>query len=319
MKNLVGRATVRGAAIAAFALFIGFTGCAPQESPSRTEIVIDGARAFPENITAMRDGTIFTGSVGTGGVLRALPGSAKATQWIAPGDHGLLDTFGVLADEGSGTLWVCSSRMDPPTVGAIAAEPAVYRYDLKTGAFQSRHPFPGSTGLCNDIAIGPDGAAYATDTSGGRILRLPAAGRVLQEWAKTADLAGADGLDFLGRQLIVNSFTSGKLLRIELRSDGSAGHPIDMKTSRPLVQPDGMRRMSSNRLVLAEGSGTIGLLTMKGDTVDVKSLRSGLIGPAGVAVVGDIAWISEAKLSMRGTRDARAAPFKAYAVALHNR
>lgn len=312
MKRMAGHSTVT-----IFALAILASGCAAQEP--RTQIVIDGARAFPENITAARDGTIFTGSVGTGGVLRAAPGAVRATQWIAPGDNGLLDTLGVLADDRSGSLWVCSSRMDPPAAGTVAAVPAVYRYDLGTGAFRSRHPFPGGNGLCNDIAIGPDGAAYATDTTGGRILRLAAGANDLVVWAEAAELAGADGLEFMGRQLLVNSFTSGKLLRIELRQDGSAGVPVVLKTSRPLVKPDGMRRLDATRLVLAEGAGTIDLLTVRGDTVDVRTIRSGLIGPAGVTVVGDVAWISEAKLSVRAKRDARPAPFKAYAVPLSDR
>ena len=312
-------AGITGSTAAIFAFVALASGLAAQEAPLRSEIVVEGAEAFPENVTAARGGTIFTGSVGTGGILRALPGAARATQWIAPGDNGLLDTFGVLADDASGTLWVCSSRMDPPAPGEAPAQPAVYRYDLRTGAFRSRHPLPGGTGLCNDVAIGPDRALYATDTAGGRVLRLPAGGHEMEEWATSPDLAGADGLDFLGRRLFVNSFTTGKLLRIELRSDGSAGPPVALQTSRPLVQPDGMRRSSANQLVLAEGAGTVDLLTVKGDAAEVRTLRSGLTGPAGVTIMGDVAWVSEAKLSLRGKRDVRPAPFKAYAITLPTR
>lgn len=285
-------------------------------APPRTEIVIDGPQAFPENITSLRDGTVITGSVGSGGILKAGPAEAIAAQWIAPGDNGLLDTFGVLADEVSRTLWVCSSRMDPPMAGEPPAAPALFNYDLGSGAFRSKHPLPGGTGLCNDIAIGPDKAAYVADTTGGRILRLPANGHALQEWAKSADLDGADGLDFLDQHLFVNSFTTGKLLRIELKGDGSAGTAVALKTSRSLIRPDGMRRLNANQFVLAEGAGTINLLTIVGDTAHVQILRSGLIGPAGVTVIGNYVWAVESKLSMRGQSGAAPAPFKAYAVAL---
>ena len=290
--------------------------CAAQASPRLSEIVVDGPATFPENITSTRDGTIITSSVGSGGILKAPPGASVATQWIAPGDNGLLDTFGVLADEPSGTLWVCSSQMDPPAPGAPPVVPALFRYDLATGTFRSKHPLPGGTGLCNDIAIGPDRAAYVADTAGGRVLRLSAAADRLEEWSKSPDLEGADGVAFLGRQLFVNSFTSGKLLRIELKGDGAAGVPVEMKTTRKLIKPDGMRRLNATQFVLAEGAGTIDLLTVRGDTVEVRTLRAGLTGPAGITVVGDTIWALESKLAMRGKPGVVAAPFKAYAVAV---
>lgn len=285
----------------------------------RTELVIDGPRTFPENITSTADGAIITGSVGSGGIFRAAPGAAVATQWIVAGDNGLLDTFGVLADDASNTLWVCSSRMDPPTAGTSSEVPALFRYDLESGAFRSKHPLPGGTGLCNDIAIGPDKAAYITDTTGGRILRLSNDGQNLEEWSKTPELEGADGLDFQGYHLFVNSFTSGKLLRIELKANGRAGTPVTLKTSRPLKLPDGMRRLNATQFILAEGAGTIDLLTVGGDVVDVRIIRSSLAGPAGVTVIGNTVWALEAKLSMRGKPGSDPAPFKAYAVPLPSR
>ena len=298
-------------ACSALALSVAANAAAP-----RTELLIDAPRAFPENITSTRDGTLITGSVGSGGIFRAAPGATTATQWIAPGDNGLLDTFGVLADEASNTLWVCSSRMDPPSAGEAPTFPALYRYALDTGAFRSKHPLPGRTGLCNDIAIGPDRAAYVADTTGGRILRLPPGARAMEEWARSPDLAGADGLDFHGRKLYVNSFTTGKLLRVEITASGAAARPVVLSTSRPLVQPDGMRRLNARQLVLAEGAGNISLLTVNGDGVEVQTLRSGLVGPAGVTITGGMLWALESKLSLRGKPGVEPTQFKAYAMPL---
>ena len=293
------------------ALAVAFAG---QAAATPTEIIIEGTNTFPENITSTRDGTIITGSVGSGGIFKAAPGATVATQWIAPGDNGLLDTFGVLADEASDTLWVCSSRMDPPVAGEPPEVPALYQYYLGTGAFRSSHPMPGGTGLCNDIAIGPDKAAYVSDTAGGRILRLRDGGEALEEWSKSAEIEGADGLDFQERQLFVNSFTTGKLFRIELKPDGTAGAPVTLTTSRQIIQPDGLRRLNDTQFVMAEGAGIIDLLTVRGDTVEVETIRSGLMGPAGVTIIGDTIWALESKLSMRGQSEVNPAPFKAYAV-----
>lgn len=45
-----------------------------------------------------------------GGVIRIEPGASPGEVWIAPGAFETRSTFGVLADEASGTLWVCRAR-----------------------------------------------------------------------------------------------------------------------------------------------------------------------------------------------------------------
>ena len=68
-------------------------------------IALPGDRAFPESITSTRDGTLYTGSIAAGGIVRIRPNRAPEI-WIKPGAFGTGSTFGVLADERSGTLWV---------------------------------------------------------------------------------------------------------------------------------------------------------------------------------------------------------------------
>jgi len=52
-----------------------------------------------------------------------------------------------------------------------SGETALKAFTLKNAALKASYPFPGN-GACNDIAVAPDGTVYATDTSGGRVLRL---------------------------------------------------------------------------------------------------------------------------------------------------
>lgn len=77
-----------------------------------------------------------------------------------------------------------------------------------------------------------------------------------------------------------------------------------------------MHRLNATQFVMAEGSGNIGLLTVKGDTVEVELLRSDLGGPAADTVTASTVWTLEPKLSLRIKISVDPAPFRAYAVAL---
>src|ERR1700692_4438998 len=82
-------------------------------------IGLPGDRVFPENITSTKDGTLYVGSLGSGGIIRIKPGAAKAEIWIKPGAFGSRSIFGVLADERSNTLWACSN--DLSALGLVIA------------------------------------------------------------------------------------------------------------------------------------------------------------------------------------------------------
>src|SRR5882724_10088716 len=51
-------------------------------------IALPGERAFPESITSTRDGTLFVGRLGEGGVVRADPRTGAAALFVAPGAAG---------------------------------------------------------------------------------------------------------------------------------------------------------------------------------------------------------------------------------------
>src|SRR5687768_11404275 len=68
------------------------------------EISIPGTRVFPESITSTANGSLYIGSVGQAQIYRVPPGATTAEVFIQPGTGGMKQIFGVLADEGSGTL-----------------------------------------------------------------------------------------------------------------------------------------------------------------------------------------------------------------------
>ena len=283
-------------------------------SANVTEVVIPGVRVFPESITSTADGTLIIGSLGLGSVFRAAAGQATAQEWIKPGTNGLNAVLGVLADEKSRTLWVCSASLDGK------GENALKTFDLKTAAPKGSYPLPGANPLCNDIAVGSDGTAYIADTRLARVLMLKPGSKALEVVSDDKRLAGADGLAFGSKTaLYVNSVTAGKLFRLDLGADGKSSNLVELTLSRPIERPDGMRSLGNNRFLLAEGIGKMAIVTVQGASAAVETLKEGLESTPGVTATKGMAWVIEGKLNYRNDeklKDKDPGAFKAYAVPL---
>jgi sugar lactone lactonase YvrE len=335
-------------------------------------ITLPGAHAFPESITSTADGTVYIGSLGEGGVLRAAAGAGRASAWVRPGAHGSHSVFGVLADEQSGALWACSNDLtargivvgpgnraasaaaaaatpaappdtatpgattsDPPDAAAPDAKPAatggateesgsaLLSFDLKTGHARMSVPLPGKNAFCNDLVIGPDGAAYVTNMLAGQILRLKKGAKAFEVWSADpqflADGAGSlDGLAFGGDgNLYVDTYTTNKLYRVRVKN-GVAGKVTQLTTSRALKNPDALRLIAGDSFVLIEGAGRLDRVTVSGDHAVVDTIQDGYSVPTGVTLQSGKAWVSEGQLNyvfdpaQKGKTPRL--PFKAYAV-----
>jgi sugar lactone lactonase YvrE len=260
-------------------------------------IVIEDTYVFPESMSAARDGSIYIGSI-KGIIFRAGLHQSKAQPWIRPTpENGLLAVFGVLADDRSGTLWVCSapnSLRFPPATGTSS----LIAFDLKTGAPKGAYPFPAPGGICNDITVARDGSAYASDTPGGRILRLKRGAKSLEVFADDPRLKGIDGLVFGGDGVLyVNIVTKGQLMRVERKADGSVGAITELTLSEKVGGPDGFRLVGGHRFLLAEGTaGRIDEVTIDGDRATIRMLKDGLVSPPAVTLVGKTAYALEGRI-----------------------
>jgi sugar lactone lactonase YvrE len=288
------------------------------DAADRAEITFTDGRIFPESLASTKDGTVYIGSLGLDSIYRATPNSARAEPWIRPKQNGLQSVLGVYADEPADTLWVCSSATGGRDGAVVAGETAIKAFALKDASFKSSYPFPGS-GVCNDIAVAPDGTVYATDTTGARVLRLKKGAAALDVWAADTSLLGtADGIALLaGGAVYVNSFSRGTLVRVPVRADGSAGTIVKLKTSRPLQNPDGMRAVGRRTMLLVEGAGRLDEVTIDGDEAKITVLQDGLTGPTAVTLAGGMAYVAEGRLSYRndpGMRDRDPGPFRAVGV-----
>lgn len=260
-------------------------------------------RSFPESLTSTRDGTLYVGSLNLGGVVKVAPGG-KAVAFIQPGAAGSRSVLGVLADEASGTLYVCSNDMTGLGISGPSDTKGAWlmTFDLANGAPKGSFPLADPKSMSNDIAVGYDGAAYVTDSFTPNVYCLRPGSTALEVWATDPLLApakngvGLDGIAFgPDGHLYVTQFIPGALFRIAVKDD-KAGAVTALKPSRALDRPDGFRAFGDGFLLI-EGAGRLDRVTIKGDVALIETIQDGFVEPVGVTVVGDVAWVAEGKSS----------------------
>ena len=293
-------------------------------------VTLPGEQAYPESTTSTADGTLYVGSFAAGGVMRVRPGAAQAEPWIKPGAYGTRSTLGVLADEASNTLWVCSndtSAMGVPGPGSAKGS-ALKGFDLATGEGKISASLPGTRTFCNDIAVGSDKAVYVTNTSAPQILRLRPGSEQLEVWATDPGFeppkngGGLDGIAFgADGNLYVDTFTKAELFRIEVK-DGQPGKITKLQPSKPVGLTDALRPMSGNTFLMIEGVGKLDRMTVDGTRATIETLKDGFVGPTGVTQAGNEAWVAEGQLgylldpAKKGQTPRL--PFKLYSVGLQD-
>jgi hypothetical protein len=279
-----------------------------------SDVTVDVPMAFPESLTSTANGTLYIGSMNLGAVYRALPGEKTAKPWISKEAGNFGRVLGVLADFPSRTLWVCDNNGNNAYLKT---------FSLRTAALIKTYELPGG-GFCNDIALkGKD--AYITDTKGGRVLKLASGSDALSVWyTNDKSDSSLDGLVWQGDALYTNTYNGNHLIRIALNPDGSAGKGVNLTTSMEIYQPDGMRLSSSGKLLMVEGRGKDGNgrldeVTVSGDSATITVIQDKYMLPTAVTVVGNTAYVLEAKLNYQrdpALKDKDPGAFKAYAVPL---
>jgi hypothetical protein len=236
-------------------------------------------------------------------VTKVAPGG-KAEQFIAPGANGSRSVLGLLADEKSGFLYVCSNDITGFGVPGPGDTKGAWlkTFDLKSGAPKGSFALADAKSLCNDIAVGSDGTAYVTDSFTPNVYSLKPGGTALEVFATdpmlgpAKDGVGLDGIA-LGSDgnLYVTTYIPAKLFKIAVK-DGKAGAVSELKPSRAIDHADAMRSFGGS-LLLIEGNGKLDKVTVKGDDAEIETIKDGFDEPVSVTQVGDTGWVAEGKLS----------------------
>jgi sugar lactone lactonase YvrE len=261
-------------------------------------IIIPGDRYFPEGVTVAQDGTFYVGSMYEGCIMKVPPGAKAAEPFIEAGSNGLVSVLGLYADDARGTLWACSADAGNGKLTG-SAPVGVRAFDLKTGAARGSYDFPGG-GFPNDLTVDDQGNLFVTDSLTPRVLRLRAGGSTLEEWINDPQLGveqwSLNGIDFDrdSRVIYVVNQRAGKLFRIAVEPDGSAGAVTLISTSQELRRPDGLKVVGLNTLATAEGgAGGMAVIRITGDTAEVTRVSEGLDQVATFAFYQGSAWVVE--------------------------
>ncbi|WKX71646.1 SMP-30/gluconolactonase/LRE family protein [Streptomyces sp. XD-27] len=150
-----------------------------------TAHVLPGDRVYPEGIGAdPRTGELYVSSFTTGAVYRITPGRTDAEIFLPSGTDGRTTAGGLKVDR-AGRLWVVDQA-------------GVSLYDVHGRRLVARFDAPVADGAwVNDVAIGPDGTAYLTDSRRATVYRVTPA-QVRQAVADGGRARLRDGFDLSG-------------------------------------------------------------------------------------------------------------------------
>jgi sugar lactone lactonase YvrE len=286
-------------------LSLALTACTDNEDLPRrqTEPHVDlpGDRYHPEGLAIDSAGNMYIGSVGTGEVLRLGHDDLVPERLVAPGTDEMTAAVGLVVDEGTDTLWVCSADVTFMKPNALKS------FRLSTGTPIDSFLLPDGQGICNDLVLDPRGNLYVTDSVTGRIHRLAAGGSALEVWSADPAFAPAtpgeftvNGADFdpVSNSLYVVKSSSGDLFRVPLDPSGAAGAAEKIALDRPLLGPDGLRVFNDSTLFVVENgeNGQLTRVDLTGDQGSAQVVADSLEQPSGLVIDGDQVWVAEGQI-----------------------
>jgi hypothetical protein len=327
--NWADASTMRVRRLSQLALVLAVSFSVRAATPTLESIPIPGTKAFPESITSTRDGTLYVGRLGDGGIVRVRPRTGESTIFVQPGASGSRSILGVFADEASNTLWACSndlSALGAPATGSDTGS-ALKAFDLRTGIGKRSVSLPGTHAFCNDIAEDAKGSLYVTDSANPTILKLSPGAATFEVFAQdsafSAPQSGAAGLDGIAfgsdGNLYVTNYAAGGLFRVEVNA-GRAERITALSGDHQLRFPDALRKLGDNSFLLVEGSGTLDRVVIKDNGFSVTPIWGNFSTPTSVARIGTTAWVTEGNTTYFFDASKKnltpPLPFRIYAVSL---
>lgn len=272
LNGSIGRLVAASGAATAALLIAGSAGA------QNLNVIPIAVGAQAESIAATPDGGLIVGTTG-GTVYKLAPGATELTEFVT-GLAGF--TLGVYVNDG--TAYVCNGA-------------TLRTYDWATGEAGPAYDFPNATGICNDIAIGPDGTVFMSETSfngAGSIRALVPGedGMTVQTVIGGLGLGGVDGIAFVDGVLYANDVRNDKMMRIDLDGVTVTGYTV-LNTSQVVDGPDGMRTTDNGDGVWQANNATqeIVHVTFDGDNANVEVVANGFPAATAMAQLGNTLYV----------------------------
>ena len=256
------------------------------------EVPLPGDDFYPEGIAISAEGDLYVGSLARNEIWRLVRQTKKIERFSAP-DAKLLAVIGVHVSNDGRRLYACSSD---PKGASPDRKSELVTFDLQSGAVTGRAALPRG-GLCNDIAELDDGTVLLTDSFGGRILSLAPGQDELAIWAASPDFSGEgfnlNGIVAVDGAVFAVKYNSGELFQFTRTRDGVTHKRVVL--ARPLNGPDGLERLSGERLLVVEGfSGSVSAIDLA--TGSVTMVADKLDSPTTAAINERFAYVVQGQL-----------------------
>lgn len=219
-----------------------------------------------------------------------------ASPWLHA-DAPVAGVLGLVVDEGRGVLWAASSGM----AAAVQADDPLrdkaelLKIDLASGRILARYRAPDAPSRnFGDVALGPDGTVYVSDSTAGDVWRLAPGAEELEPLVAAGVFGSPQGMAVSadGKALILADYGSG-LHRIDL-ADGAVT-PMPAPETASLIGVDTLLRRGDALIVVQNGTAPMRVLrlTLSPDQtriVAAQTLAANLetmTDPAGGSLDGD--------------------------------
>jgi Cu-Zn family superoxide dismutase len=260
---------------------------------------LPGAAVFPESIGVEAvTGNAYVGSLADGTLYR-LTGAGNAELWEPGGQDGRGSVAGVKVDT-RGRLWA-----------AGGSDGTLWVYDLASHGLLARLTTGARPSLVNDVAFGPRGEAYVTDSLAPALLRADGEPLTLRPWVDltAAGVPWPAGLNLNGvvlspdgRHVVACQTNLGRFWRVELDTGKVGEVALD---GGPLEHCDGLAISGATLYIAVNARNLIAVASLADDGAEGSVhtiLRSDAFAfPTAVAVSGGRLLVVNGQLDkMRG-------------------
>jgi superoxide dismutase, Cu-Zn family len=260
---------------------------------------LPGSAVFPESVGLdPATGDAYVGSLGDGALYRLTRGG-DVELWSPAGTDARKSVAGVKVDP-FGRLWAAGGY-----------EGSLYVYDLPSRSLLARMDVGGRPSCVNDIAFGPAGEAYVTDSFISLLFRVDSNDFVLRPWVnlRESGVPWAEGLNFNGialtsdgEHMIVCQTNLGRFWQVTIET----GEVDEVALQGgPLEHCDGIALSGSTLYVAVNAYDRVALVELSGDgsagTVTALVRSDDFAFPTSVAIRDGQLLVVNSQLDKMGT------------------